>query len=49
MNWKEAVPMNEKRALMGATKHNGVLVVSGGYNETGCIRSAEFYELPMKE
>ena len=41
-NWKEAVPLNGKRCMMGAAIFRGCLVVAGGSNGQYSLSSVEF-------
>ena len=44
MNWKSFAPMNEPRSGMGATDHEGVLVVAGGFDGKNTLHSVECYD-----
>ena len=43
--WVKVSLMNERRCVMGATEHDGKLVVAGGYNGSDTLASAEFYDM----
>ena len=46
-NWLEAVPLNEKRCMMGAAKFKGCLVVAGGSSGQCILSSVQFSSDPL--
>ena len=48
-SWIKVSPMIERRCVMGATEHNGKIVVAGGWNGSDTLASAEFYDMPNKK
>ena len=48
LKWKEYVPLNGKRCMMGAAIFRGCLVVAGGWNGQCILSSVEFSSDPLK-
>ena len=42
--WKEVAGMKTPRSMFGAVVHKGQIIVVGGVNETGLLRSCEAYD-----
>ena len=49
LKWKEMCSMNEKRKRHGAAVFQNWIVVTGGYNESRDLDSAEYFEIDSNE
>ena len=48
-SWMKVSPMIERRCVMGATEHNGKIVVAGGHNGSETLASAESCDMSDKK